>query len=77
MNRTLPLSLTLAAAALALFGWLAYDAGDVATTLGLSAVVGEGGTALGGLAVSLALLCLAVALPLRQRRLAARVTSAA
>jgi hypothetical protein len=68
MTRNLPLSLTLAATSLALFGWIAYDAGADASTLGLAASVGEAGVALGGLAISLALLT-AAALPLRRRRL--------
>ncbi|HEY0955441.1 MAG TPA: hypothetical protein VGE36_11830 [Roseateles sp.] len=68
MNRTTTLSLMLAAAGLALFGWIAYDASDAAALLGLSASVGEAGVALGGLFVSLTLLAMAAALPLRRRR---------
>lgn len=69
MTRNVPLSLTLATTSLALFGWIAYDAGDAAITLGLTASVGEAGVALGGLAISLALLTVAAMLPLRRRRL--------
>lgn len=73
MTRTTTLSLTLAATGLAVFGWIAYDAGDVATTLGLAASIGEAGTALAGLGLVATLLAMAIALPLRrQRRLAAR-----
>jgi hypothetical protein len=72
MTRTTTLSLMLAAASLALFGWITYDAGDAAAALGLTASVGEAGVALAGLLVSLALLAMATALPLRQRRVRRR-----
>ena len=66
MIRLFPL--LLAGAGIALFVWVAYDAGDAAGQLGLLGSVGEAGVALGGMTLSGALLATAVALALRRRR---------
>lgn len=66
MTRMFPL--LLAGAGITLFGWVAYDAGDAAGQLGLLNSVGEAGVALGGVALSGALLAMAVALAVRRRR---------
>lgn len=81
MNRTRLFSLALGTLGLALLLWLAYDASEVATTLGLDTILGEAGTALLGLAASGAMLLAATALPVRQwlarRRQVRRASSAA